>query len=188
MDIPKEVVVALIGAIPALLAPLVNSLLQRRGFAQSAKELEAVEKRIQITERLLTLEKYLSEDKRKLLRAELAAVAQDLVAERVREHAAGGTEVEGLPFLRRALLIYAQPTMRASVYRGFFWFFLFFGILGGVSASFVSLQSGDTEWPFAVIGGLFYVVIGLFFRSAALRQQKRAQASAAAASSNDSGS
>lgn len=186
MEIPKEVLVAVIGAIPALLAPLISSSLQRQGFARKAKEVEVVEKRVQIIERLLTLEKHLSDERRKLLQIELADIAQDLVAERVRERASGGTVVERLPMLRRALLVYEQPTMKASVYRGFFWLFLSLGLLGGLFSSF--LKYGDADWPFAIIGGLFYIAIGLSFRAAALRQHKRAQASAAEVLNRDPGS
>jgi hypothetical protein len=48
MDIPEEVVAAVIGAIPALLAPLIGSFRQRCGFAQKAKEVEVAEKRARL--------------------------------------------------------------------------------------------------------------------------------------------
>lgn len=185
MDIPKEVVVAVIGAIPALLAPLVSSFLQRRGFAQKAKEVEVVDKQVQIIERLLSLEKHLSEEEKKLLQIQLADITQDIVQERKREQTVGETVVESLPIHHRWLLVYEQPTMRASVYRGFYWFFLAIVVLGGISASIASLQHGDTDWPFAIIGGLFYVTIALAFRAAALRQQKLAKASARKVSASD---
>jgi hypothetical protein len=119
MQIPKEVYVALIGAIPAL-ATLFSSFLQQRGSAHRAKEVEMLDRRVQVIERLLTLEKHLSDERKKLLQTELADIAQDLVADRLRERAAGGTAVERLPMLRRFLLVYEQPTKRASTYRGFF--------------------------------------------------------------------
>lgn len=188
MDIPKEVLVAIIGAIPALAAPLLSSLLQHRGFAQRTKELELLEKRVQVIERLLVLEKHLSDERKKMLQTELADIAQDLVADRVRERAAGGTVVERLPMLRRFLLVYEQPTSRASAYRNFFWFFLSISVLGFFSVLFVGKTIESANWPIAAIGMLFYVMIGLFFRSAALRQQKRAQATAAGTLRSDTGS
>ena len=104
MAIPKEVVASAIGAIPALLAPVISSFLQRRGFAQKAKEMDVVEKRVEIIERLLMLENNLSYERKRLLQVELADIAQDLVAERVRERAAGATVVARLPIHRRWLL------------------------------------------------------------------------------------
>lgn len=176
VDIPKEILVAVIGAVSALLAPLLSSFLQRSGNAQKAKELEVVEKQVQIIERLLTLEKYLSDERRKLLQTELADLAREVVAERVRERSPSATVVDRLPMWRRWFLAYEQPTMRASVYRGFFWFFLVIGVLGGTLGTMGSLQTGGADWPFAVIGGLFYLAIGLAFYFAALRQQKQAEA------------
>ena len=178
MHLQTEVLVAVIGAISALLAPRISFLLQRQGLSQKAKEVEVLDKRAQIIERLLALERHLSEARTKQLQAELAEIAQDVIAERARELAAGATVVERLSFLRRALLVYEQPTMRASVYRGFYWFFLSVALVGGLSVSLLP----SVERLSAVIGGLFYVVIGLLFRSAARRQQKRTQARAAAAS------
>ncbi len=185
MDIPREVLVALIGAVPAMLAPLISSFMQRRGFAQKAREVEVAEKRVQIIERLLSLEEHLSEKSKKLLQTELADIAKDFVEERIRERSAVETVVESLPIRRRWLLAYEQPTLRASVYRGFFWFFLAIGCLGGISGIIVNLQYGDKDWPFVMIGGLFYIAIGLAFRTAALRQQKRAQGSASEVSTSD---
>lgn len=180
-NVTTQVVVAIIGATPVLLAPLVTSLLQRQGYAQKAKEVEMIEKRVQIIERLLALDEHLSDERKNLLKVELADIAQDLVAERSRVSVAGSMAVERLSFLSRTLLVYEQPTLRASVYRGFFWFFLSVGLLVALVAPFADMQSENTDmnWPFAVFGALFYVVIGLLFRSAALRQHKRVKAGAA---------
>lgn len=179
MEIPREVLVAIIGAIPVLLAPLIGSSLQRRDLAERAQEVEVLGKRVQLIERLLALDKHLSDERRKLLQVELADIAQDVVAERRKERAAGGTVVERLSFVHRSLLLYELPTTRASVYRGFFWFFLSIGVVGGFSGALLPSKSGDSDWPFALIGGLLYIAIGLAFRGAAVRQHKRAQANAA---------
>jgi hypothetical protein len=181
-NIPTQVVVAIIGATPALLAPLVTSLLQRRGSAREARELETIEKRVLIIERLLALEKHLPDGRKKLLQDELADIAQDLVTKRTRDFAVADTVVERLSFLKRVFLVYQQPTLSASVYRGFFWFFFSFGILGSLSTFLVGVQSDDPDWPFAIIGALLYIVIGLLFRAAALRQRKRVPENAAVAS------
>ena len=184
MDIPKEVVVAMIAAIPGLAAPLFSSLLQKRGLAQRTKEVEMLEKRVQVIERLLMLEKHLSDERKKMLQIELADIVQDMVADRVRERAAGGTVVERLPMLHRVFLVYQQPTTRASVYRGFFWVLISIGIFTPFSAIAVAFSEEVTanDLPYLLIvyigGSLFYVMLGLVFRSAALRQQKQAQAAA----------
>ena len=176
MDISPQIVGAAIAAIPPLLSPWFSSSFQQRGLTQKAKEAEVIEKRIQVIEQLLALGQHLSEEKKNILQAELANIVQDIVAERQREHAAVGTDVRILPWWNRYLLLYDQPTLRASVYRGIYWFFLFIGIFGAFSISVLSYESEDPDLPFAIIGALVYVVIGLFFRAAAVRQQKRAQA------------
>lgn len=185
MEIPREVAVAIIGAIPALAAPLFGSLLQRRGSAQKTKDVELLEKRIQIIERLLSLDKHLSEERKKMLQAELADITQDLVADRVRERVAGGASVEHLSFQRRFFLNYEQPTTRASIYRGFFWFFFSICVLFAISMLSVAITEGLEEWPIFATGIVVYAMITLFFRSAAVRQLKRAQASAARQMSNE---
>lgn len=188
MEIPREVVVALIGAIPALAAPLFSSLLQRRGAAQKSRDVELLEKRVNVIERLLALDKYLPDDHKAILRSELADITQDLVAERVRERAAGGTIVERLSVLRRFFLIYEQPTTRATIYRGFFWFFLFIAV--GIPLSIIPAMKleGAETWPITFFGTAFYGMVALFFRSAAIRQQKRAQTAAAEHVSSRAGS
>lgn len=178
-NVTAQVVVAVIGAIPVLLAPLITSLLQRQGFFQKAKEVEMIEKRVQIIEKLLALEEHLPDERKNMLKVELADIAQDLVAERVSVSVAGGAAVERLSFLGRAFLVYEQPTLRASIYRGFFWFFLSVGLLAGLSTALLGIESGEMDWPVVVIGASLYIVIGLFFRAAALRQRKRVKASAA---------
>jgi hypothetical protein len=177
MQLSKEVLVAIIGAVPAIAAPPISWLLQHRGDAQKAREVEALERRVQLIERLLALEKHLSDERKKMLQAELAHIAEDLVADRARERAAGETVVEGLPKLRRLLLLYDQPTARASVYRALFWILVGFPLFGAVSV--VSLPETTTEWPVFALGMSVYLVVGLLFRSAAVRQQKRARAVAA---------
>jgi len=174
MEIPKEVVVAIIGAIPALAAPLVSSLIQRQGDAQKTRGVELLEKRVQIIERLLSLDKYLSNDRAILLQEELDDIAQDLIADRVKERLVSGVVVDKISTLRRFLLIYEQPTIKASVYRGFFWFFCFITTVGGTSVLLLGSEFYEYEIMMTTLFGLiFYGGIGLLFRSAAIRQQKK---------------
>lgn len=195
MEISKEVAVAIIGVIPALAAPLFSSLLQRRGAAQKTRDVELLDKRVQIIERLLILDKHLSDERKKMLQAELANIAQDLVADRVRERIAGGVSVEHLSILRRFFLIYEQPTTRASIYRGFFWFFFIVSVFPSFPILFFTFSEQGIEgivtalFPIASMF-IFYGMIALFFRSAAVRQQKRAQTAAAeqVSISNEAGS
>jgi len=192
----KEVVAAIIATIPAVLAPLASFWLQRQGFTYKAKELDVIEKRVQLIERLLALEGQLSAERRSALQQELADIARDLVAERSRERTAGATAVEQFSAWRRLLLAYEQPTMKASVYRGFFWFFLGLSVLVVFSSWTIGIESGDEQpgdgvWMSAGIalsGLVLYGGIGAIFRSAALRQHKQARASAAAASEERLGS
>lgn len=174
MEIQKEVWVAIISAAPALLAPLLSWILQYRGVAQKIRELDVLEKRIQVIERLNGIGDALPEESRRVLRAELAAITQDLIADREREHAAGSTIVSHLPNWRRLLLYYEQPTAKASIYRGCYWFCLF-GALSMISVGF----EGDTLLGAAIPGMIFYLFIGLLFRGAAMRQQNRAAENAA---------
>jgi len=178
MELSPEIIGAAIAAVPALLAPWISSSLQRRGLARKAREVEVIEKRVQVIERLLNLDKHLSEEEKNTLQAELADIVQDIVVERVRERTAAGTDVGILPRWNQYLLLYEQPNLKASVYRGFYWFFLAIGIVGAFSISALSYETADPDMPFAIIGALFYVVIGLFFRKAAMRQQESAQAQA----------
>ncbi|HUJ42279.1 MAG TPA: hypothetical protein VLW52_01605 [Opitutaceae bacterium] len=181
MAISKEVLAAVIGAVPVVAAPLVGWLLEHRGDSQRSKKLESLDKRAQLVERLLALDKHLTDERRQMLEAELVYIEHDLVADRVREHAAGTTMVERLSVLRRFLLLYDQPTRKASIYRGFFWAFLFCGFLGAGSAllTLANAKPEEPHWPTAIFVLLFYSGIGLICRAAARQQLKRAQAAAA---------
>lgn len=173
MEIPKEIIAAAIAAIPAVLAPWISSSLQRRGLARKAREVEVIEKRVQVIERLLSLDQQLSEDKRNILQDELADIVHDIVAERAEERSVIGTDASKLPRWKRYLLFYSQPTLKASVYRGFYWLFLFFVL---IMLIFPFIEETKEPLPVAIFGGLFYLAIGLTFRAAAVRQQKHAQA------------
>src|SRR5262245_16172465 len=186
MAIPIAIYGPIIAAIPALLVPLLSPLMQRLGFARQEKEIGVFQKRLQIIEQLLTLEKHLSDETRNLLTNELADIAHDLVADRGRERSAVKTVLHRLSIFERFLLIYPQPTMRAFIYRGMFWFLLSLGVLFIISVfidpiinAFVyegALYFDPSKiFPFASIGA-FYVAIGLLFRGLALRQLKRSQA------------
>ncbi len=180
MEISKEVVAAIIGAVPVVAAPLVAWMLDRRGEAKGIRRLEALEKRVQVIDRLLALDKHLTDERRETLEAELANIAQDLVADRAREHAAGKTAVERLTIVQRLLLLYDQPNRRASIYRGFFWAFLFCAFLGSGSAllTFSNEKPEQSPWPTALFVFLFYFVIALMCRQGAKQQLRRAQMSA----------
>jgi hypothetical protein len=193
MLIQREFLPALPSAIAAVLAPLIIFLLERRGLARKAKEIEVVEKRVQIIDRLLTLEKHLPDETKNQLPIELANIAQKLVAqnrvaEQVRERIAHETSVQRRPIWRRFLLVYPLPTIRAHIYRGVFWFLLLLSVL---FLSYGLLQTRHLPGRFMLLctpGGftmlvlpslvvlLFNVVIGLQFRGAALRELKRFQA------------
>jgi hypothetical protein len=175
MTISRDISIAIITAIPLLMSPLMSFLFHRWGLARKVKEIELCEKRVRIIERLLTLEKHVSDsdEARNLLQIERAAILQKLGAERVRECNACETVVERLSIMRRTLLLYQQPTMKASIYRGFFWFFFSFGVLGILFMSFAVWQFGKKEDWLLPLGGLVYVAIGLLFRAIALRQLER---------------
>ena len=171
MEIPKEILIAIIGAVPAIAAPLISSLIQRRGAAQKTIEVELLEKRVQVIERLLSLDKHLTDDRTILLQEELAEITQDLISDRVKERLGKETVIDSLSTIRRFFLIYVQPTIKASVYRGFFWFFCFIATFGSISVLLLGSELYDHEILMTTIFGLvFYGGIGLLFRSAAIRQ------------------
>lgn len=184
---PTNLVIAIIGTIPAIAAPLISWLLPHRGFARRTRDLEALGKKVQLIERLVGLEEHLSEQQKKMLWAELADIAEDLVADRARVRSAVRMEVKGLSKLRLFLLLYDQPTTRASVYRVLFWSLWVFGLLGGLSLLTLTIAGKSDldgrELPIAMLGTMFYLGLGLIFRSAARKQQKRARALAARDSS-----
>ena len=186
MDIPTEVITAIIAATPGLVGIIVSWILQHQESARSVKQIDTLYKRVQVIERLLTLEKHLTDERRDILITELAEIAEDLVTERVKERTAGAKTLELMPRLRRWLLLYDQPTWKASLYRAFYWIFTFF--IGGMG-SFVTFSMPIADWdrPFLVFFPiLFYVAIGIIFRSAAVRQQKQAQETAGRAAKSES--
>ena len=125
----------------------------------------------------------ITDEEKKIIRAELAYIAMDLVADRTRERAAGKMEVKLLSPVRRFLLLYEQPTTRASVYRALFWILSAFGLFSGILTLMMpyQLEPGISapKWSMALFGMLFYLGIGYLFRSAARRQLKRAHELAA---------
>ena len=179
-DLDISEIIKIIGAILAVLSPWLNSSFQQRALVQKAKESEVIDKRVQVIERLLALDQHLSESEKAILETELADIVQDVIAERERERTAAGADVKTLPRWNRYILLYEQPNLKASVYRGFFWFFLAIGIFGALSMALLSDETTglESDLGFAILGASFYVVISLFFRAAAVRQQKSAQARA----------
>jgi len=178
MDIPKEVWPAAVGAVPALLALFVTWILENRGSSQRLKHVTELEKRVQVIEKLLSLENSLPADFQEMLRVELTEIAQDLVANRVQERTAGETSVERLGRLRRWFLVYAQPSLSAHIYRALYWLFLAVVLFAALGILIEGTMRPELVLPLAV-GLLVYLLIAYLFRTAALRQQKRAQATAA---------
>src|SRR5262245_23642275 len=183
MNVPWEKTAGMITAGSAFLAALINYLSQHVGLARKTNEIEVVVKRVQLIEELLKLD--LSDETRNPLKNELTYTAKHLIAERARERTAIDTDFEGLPILRRALLVYQQPTLRASVYRGLFWLFLSISVWVCLSVLVVVLSIGSPVWPIALFGGVVYFAISLVFRALAIHQLKLAKARAAFRLSSD---
>jgi hypothetical protein len=167
----KEIIVALIGLASATLVPFVSSLLQRRNFDERSGEAGLLEKRVQLIERLLANRRHLPETDRTKLEKELAHIVEQVVELHSTERERAEPQTESLSWWRRALLVYEQPNLKASIYRWGFWIFTGIGLLGGTAT--VSSDSVANDTFYAVLGGLLYIAIGWALRSAAVRQKRR---------------
>ncbi len=173
----KELIIALLPFIPGLLAPLILWVLSQRGMAKRAKELESLHSRMELVEKLrvsreLNLE--VDERNRDVLNMEVTDILYDLEALRGDDDHESSLEPVKLTILRRATLLFRQRSVKGKVYKGVYYFCLFFVIIGGAGITVEFISSGSLETYFTgLLGAAFYLVLGLFFRAGAVRDYKR---------------
>ncbi len=169
---------ALLPLLPAVLAPAVGWFLSQRGVARRIKEFEHLLKRMELVERLRSLQEYKGQTKsqfRETLDAEVSNIVAGLAELREAEHPIHITAVEVKPRWRRFLLLYKQASLKGAIYKGLFYTFLLFSVMTAVSfATLTSLEVVVASRIFySIFAGVFYLIPSLLFRAAAVRDYRR---------------
>ena len=155
-------------AIPVILAPIVAATLARRGEARRASELEALQQRTDLVDKLRTLRSVLPRDVADPLPREVDDIVGDLEALRLRDVVTIAEPGKQRSHFASAFLLYRQASRKASFYKGLFYFFTGIGILASLGA-LDSYLGHEGDAVYILIGALFYIGVGLAFRAAAVR-------------------
>ena len=179
-----EILKALIAATPVLLSPIVVWFLGRPSEAKEKAHIDCLDKRLGLIDRLISMKERSADDQlTQLIDSEIETCMTYLarkppflsdIAERERVRSrpvAGG-------FLHRFFIVAPAHAVRQRVFKGLFYLFFAFSLLGGLGAAIVMSTEGDPDWPYGVIGLLAYMGLALFFRRLA-RRPREAQPSAA---------
>ena len=165
----EVLIVAIITAVAGLLSPIVGWFLNQQGVSRRTKELQALKARIDLLEKLSdSRARYpqFDDDIETLGQREMRGVLAEIesLSETVRARlAANKSEMSRW---KRASLTYDQISLKGNIYKWLFYVFALVALFGTSSA----LAVGDKgQWVFAIIGGVFYFLIGLAFRRAAVR-------------------
>jgi hypothetical protein len=73
----------------------------------------------------------------------------------------------------RFLLAAPSTTTKERVFKGLFYFFFSFFVLG-LFAPIALMASGERDWPVAFVGAFFYLVLALIFRALAKARRSTA--------------
>lgn len=171
----RDLLIAIVGAAPAVLAPLISWVFTRMGVNSKSMELELLERQVGLIQKLGALEDDLLGQQKERLRTEVAEIVHDLVVDRERERKSGGTDTRGFRWVKRFLLLYEQPNLRASIYRLMFWALSIFGLFVSVSVLAGNRELGPDWLAVFSFGAILYIGSALLFRAAARRQQNRAR-------------
>ena len=173
-------IAAIITAVAGLLSTVVGWFLNQQGVSRQTKQLEALMARIDLIEKLSdsrAIPAQFDNDIEKLKVREMRAVLAGIEALSETERARIAIPGAEMSRWKRATLTYDQISLKGRVYKGLFYAFTFFAVIGTAAALSVATP---VEWVFALIGGALYLMIGLIFRRAAVRTYEADKRMAAA--------
>jgi hypothetical protein len=171
----------LIFILPALIAPLLAWLSSLRATSRRSSELDFLLRRIELVERVQKVQSGTEATNQSVLDAELRDILADLTDLRVgagTPHPSGAASNPQSPW-RRWFLAYKQSSRKGSAYKALFYVFIAFVALGGIGMYSSGLDKGPSapsasdQILYGVLGVAVYLVIGLAFRYAAVREYHR---------------
>ena len=161
----------IIAAIPVIIAPVWAWFFGRSAESKEKVRIECLDRCLSLIERLIAMkERTADEHLTELIDSELENCKSYLaskqrcfadIAERQRASSAPDN------FLRRLFLLAPSQTIRQRIFKGLFYFFLFVSLVGGLGGVMVLTKENNSDWPYLVIGLLFYLALALVFRSLA---------------------
>ena len=170
----------LIAGLPAVLAPSIAWLLSQIGVGRRTKDIEHLQKRIELVERLRPLQENNELKKRQFnekLDAVVMDIVEDLAAFRETEQPVHAAAIQAQSRWRRFFLLYEQASIKGRIYRVLFYMFLFFAVAMPVLYSTMGSSVGVKQGGVGVglFSGVFYMVLCLLFRSAAVSNYRKMQ-------------
>jgi hypothetical protein len=164
--------VQLLPLVPALLAPVITWYLSQRGTALRAQRFEHLLRRAELAGKLRALEPDANDPlRRKALTDEINDILDDLAALRASEQAPSAAAVPAISIWNQFWLRFPQSSLKGRIYKGLFYSFFGFGLLGLAVLPFGT--PGAIDLTGVVPAAVLYVGIALLFRSAATREYKR---------------
>ena len=173
----------LLGAVlPALLtaglAPLIGWLLSQRGIGRRTKEIENLLKRIELVERLQSLQKnegLIKSSFSENLDVIVADIVKDLAEFREKEQPIQVTALQAQPWWQRFLLLYEQASLKGKVFKVLFYMFLFIAVFMVVMPLVPDQSPAFSDSIIGYFSGAFYMFLSLYFRAAAARDYRKRQ-------------
>lgn len=170
---------ALLIMLPAVIAPLLAWVTSLRATSRRSSELDFLLRRIELVERVQKVQGESELANRPVLAAELQDIVADLTNLRLGlTHSAGALPNQQSRW-RRWLLAYKQSSRKGAAYKALFYFFVVVGLIGGLGLLSSGLDKGAAapsvleQVVIDVVGVGVYLVIGLAFRLAAIREYHR---------------
>ena len=152
----------IIAAIPVIIAPVWAWFFVRSAESKEKVRIECLDRCLSLIERLIAMKELIDselENCKSYLASKQRCFAD--IAERQRASSAPDN------FLRRLFLLAPSQTIRQRIFKGLFYFFLFVSLVGGLGGVMVLTKENNSDWPYLVIGLLFYLALALVFRSLA---------------------
>ena len=167
--------------LPAVIAPLLAWLASLRATSRRSSELDFLLRRIELVERVQKVQGGTEVANRPALDAELRDIVSDLTDLRVGVLTLHPSATLPSPqsAWRRWFLVYKQSSRKGSAYKALFYIFIAFVALGaaGMVSSGLdrspSAPSAREQIVYGVLGVAVYLLIGLAFRHAAIREYHR---------------
>jgi len=164
-------IVGIITAVAGLLTTILGWLLNQLGISRQAKELEVLILRLDIIDKLSKLQSAtveLDTDIEKLRKLEMKAVLAEISDFTDIDHAGIVSSNTKMSWWNRTTLSYDQISLKGRIYKGLFYSFTLFSVLGSLGLASVE-YSDPAHWGIGLVGGLIYFFIGLSFRRASIR-------------------
>ena len=181
-----EYITPIIAIVPGLLAPAIAWFLSQHGESTRAKKFESLLTRLELVEKLRQVSEQGTDSKDRLVKSldkEIGDILGDLESLREIRAPLKTTPARKVARWRQYLLAYEQASRKGKFYKGLFYVFVFIAGFGGWGFVLERIsqpmdlerisQPMDEVWVFGLIGVVFYLAVGLGFRSAAVRDYER---------------